>query len=194
MNFNLVEFYTSYGKISQLENTQNKEIVFVGRSNVGKSTLINKIFNRKSLARVSSTPGKTATINFFKLDDIFFVDLPGYGYAKVSKTEKAKWSTLINGYFTSNRNISLVIQLVDIRHKPSEDDINMYNYLKENNFNFIIVLTKLDKIKKSQINQRIEEIRKFLYLDSLEHYFCVSSIKNLGFDELRNFITNFVER
>ena len=112
MNFNKAEFYASYGKFSQIPPCEGIEIAFVGRSNVGKSTLINKLFNRKNLARVSSVPGKTATINFYKLENIFFADLPGYGYAKVSKSEKQRWSELIEGYLNSDRDFYLVFCLL----------------------------------------------------------------------------------
>lgn len=108
MNFNKAEFYASYGQYKQIPPAEKVEIAFAGRSNVGKSSLINKIFNRKSLARVSSVPGKTATINFYKIDDCFMVDLPGYGYAKIAKSDKLRWSSLIEGYLMSDRDIALV--------------------------------------------------------------------------------------
>ena len=123
------------------------EIAFAGRSNVGKSTLINKIFNRKNLARVSSVPGKTATINFYGLENVFFVDLPGYGYAKVAKSEKRRWSELIEGYLNSGRDLRLVFLLIDMRHAPSADDLHMINYLIDAELPFVIILTKADKLK-----------------------------------------------
>ena len=129
MNFNKAEFYASYGQYKQIPPAEKVEIAFAGRSNVGKSSLINKIFNRKSLARVSSVPGKTATINFYKIDDCFMVDLPGYGYAKIAKSDKLRWSSLIEGYLMSDRDIALVFQLIDIRHAPSADDIHMINFM-----------------------------------------------------------------
>jgi len=150
MNYNNVEFHSSYGVASQLPASGKTEIVFAGRSNVGKSTLLNKLFNRKSLARVSSVPGKTVTINFFSLEDLFFVDLPGYGYAKVSKSEKERWGKLIENYFSSERNIGLVFQLVDMRHKPTQDDLQMLEFLKETGLPFAVVLTKADKLNKTQ--------------------------------------------
>ncbi|MEG0457375.1 MAG: ribosome biogenesis GTP-binding protein YihA/YsxC, partial [Oscillospiraceae bacterium] len=143
MNFNNAEFYTSFGNKNQLPESDRIEIVFSGRSNVGKSSLINKILNRKSIARVSSMPGKTITINFFSLEHIFLVDLPGYGFAKVSKGEKNRWSNLIESYLgDENRKIGLIIQLVDIRHSPTSDDLHMISFLIENEFPFIIALTK----------------------------------------------------
>ena len=122
MNYNKAEFFASYGKFSQIPPCTGIEIAFAGRSNVGKSTLINKLFNRKNLARVSSVPGKTATINFYKLENIFFADLPGYGYAKVSRSEKDRWSDLIEGYLNSDRDFYLIFLLIDMRHAPSADD------------------------------------------------------------------------
>lgn len=159
MNFNNAKFLTSYGKFSQIPKSDRTEIAFAGRSNVGKSSLINKIFNRKSLARVSATPGKTATINFYELDNIHFVDLPGYGYAKVSKTEKQRWSALIEGYLQSDRELDLVFQLVDFRHPPTADDILMINFLIDSEIPFVIALTKADKLKKTQRAERLKKLQ-----------------------------------
>lgn len=159
MNFSNAKFLTSYGKFSQLPKSDRIEIAFAGRSNVGKSSLINKIFNRKSLARVSATPGKTATINFYELDNIHFVDLPGYGYAKVSKTEKQRWSALIEGYLQSDRELDLVFQLVDFRHPPTADDILMINFLIDSEIPFVIALTKADKLKKTQRAERLKKLQ-----------------------------------
>ena len=122
MNYNKVEFEAAFGTLKQIPESDLPEIVFAGRSNVGKSSMLNRLFNRKNLARVSSMPGKTITINFFKVENVRIVDLPGYGYAKVAKGEKRRWAEMIEGYFQSPRNIKLVVQLVDMRHKPSEDD------------------------------------------------------------------------
>lgn len=159
MNFNKAEFLTSYGKYSQIPPSDRVEIAFSGRSNVGKSSLINKIFNRKSLARVSATPGKTVTINFYELENIYIVDLPGYGYAKVSKTEKQRWAGLIEGYLQADRELGLVFQLVDFRHPPTADDIMMINFLIDSELPFVIVLTKADKLKKSQREARMEALK-----------------------------------
>ena len=156
MNFNNAKFVTSFGRLSQLPESDRPEICFSGRSNVGKSTLINKVLGRKSLARVSATPGKTVTINFFELDGIYLADLPGYGYAKVSKSEKRGWGQLIGGYLAdTDRQLALVIQLVDMRHPPSADDLQMINYLIDNELPFIIVLTKADKLKKTAREERM---------------------------------------
>lgn len=162
MNFNKAEFLTSYGKYSQIPQSDRVEIAFSGRSNVGKSSLINKIFNRKSLARVSATPGKTVTINFYGLENIYIVDLPGYGYAKVSKTEKQRWAGLIEGYLQADRDLGLVFQLVDFRHPPTADDIMMINFLIDSELPFVIVLTKADKLKKTQREARMEALQNEL--------------------------------
>ena len=156
MNFSDVKFETSFGQPGQLPPCDRPEIAFCGRSNVGKSSMINKLFNRKGLARVSSVPGKTGTVNFFSLGEVRFADLPGYGYAKVSKSEKQRWSKLMEGYFTSGRNLSLVCLLLDIRHSPSADDQVMLNFLRESGSHFTIVLTKSDKLSKKQQQDRLE--------------------------------------
>ncbi len=156
MNFYNVKFETSFGLASQLPPSNRMEIAFSGRSNVGKSSLINKIFNRKALARVSATPGKTATINFFSLENLYFADLPGYGYAKVARNETRRWADLVETYFNSGRDIALVMQLVDMRHAPSKDDLMMIDFLIENEFPFIIVLTKSDKLNKTERQKRLE--------------------------------------
>ena len=143
MNFNKAEFIASYGISTQLIQDDLPEIAFAGRSNVGKSSLLNKLFNRKNLARVSSVPGKTVTVNFYNVDGNRFVDLPGYGYAKISKSEKDRFSELMEGYFQSGRNIKLVVQLVDMRHKPSADDIGMiYVNVRGNRYQFFFMSEK----------------------------------------------------
>lgn len=151
MNFNKAEFYTSFGSFKQIPPSEKIEIAFSGRSNVGKSSLINKLFNRKALARVSAVPGKTATINFFSLENVYFVDLPGYGYAKVSKGEKERWNDLIGGYLNDDsRSLELVFQLIDFRHPPTKDDVMMVNFLIDSGTPFVVVLTKADKLSKKQ--------------------------------------------
>ena len=148
-------FETSVGLKSQLPKDTLPEIVFSGRSNVGKSTLINTLLRRKNLARTSATPGKTATINFYKLDTMRFVDLPGYGYAKVAKDEKRKWGELIEGYFAEERDLRLVIQLCDMRHDPTADDRQMIEFMAENGLPFLVVLTKADKLNKTERAARL---------------------------------------
>ncbi len=162
MHFNNVEFETSFGVPKQLPLSDDPEIAFAGRSNVGKSSLLNKILNRKNLARTSSMPGKTITINFFKGVGFRLVDLPGYGYAKVSQTEKTRWAGLMEAYFKSSRDICLVVQLIDMRHKPSVDDYVMLNFLKESGYHFIIAMTKCDKLNKTQRLKRMQELEKEL--------------------------------
>lgn len=160
LNFQKADFTISYGISSQLPPSDNVEVAFAGRSNVGKSSAINKIFARKSLARVSCSPGKTATINFYRAcPGVDFVDLPGYGYAKVSKSEKERWSELIEGYFAQERNLRIVIQLLDMRHPPTEQDAQMMNFLIENEVPFIVALTKCDKLNKTQTAARLSKIR-----------------------------------
>ncbi|MEG1973235.1 MAG: ribosome biogenesis GTP-binding protein YihA/YsxC, partial [Oscillospiraceae bacterium] len=146
MNINNAKYEASFGVIEQILPCEGPEFAFAGRSNVGKSSLINKVLNRKSLARVSGMPGKTATINFYRLDNIRFVDLPGYGYAKVAKNEKSRFSDLINGYFEEERELELVFLLLDMRHLPNEDDKYMAAYLIENEIPFVAILTKCDKL------------------------------------------------
>ena len=185
MNYNKAEFERAYGISSQLPKSAEPEIAFAGRSNVGKSSLLNKLFNRKSLARVSSVPGKTITINFYDVDNVKFVDLPGYGYAKISKQEKQRFSELMEGYFKSSRNIKLVVQLVDMRHKPSADDFGMLEFMKEMDIPFIIVMTKADKLNKTQFNKRLEESKN----EFADYKNCTvipfSSLSGLGLDEIK---------
>ena len=188
MNFNKAEFLTSYGKFSQIPKSERIEIAFSGRSNVGKSSLINKILNRKNLARVSSMPGKTATINFFTLENIYLVDLPGYGYAKVAKTEKSRWAELIEGYLHDDRDMALVFQLIDIRHAPSADDLQMINFLIDNKIPFSIVFTKADKLSKRQREDRFEGFKKEIpYFDEI-NTISFSSKTAEGVEEIRGII------
>lgn len=188
MRFDLIEFTKSYGTAEQLKYSSVPEIVFSGRSNVGKSSLINKLFNRKSLARVSSQPGKTITVNFFKGDGVNFVDLPGYGYAKRSYSEKERWADLMESYFNSGRNIDLVIQLVDSRHKPSKDDYVMLDFLKEGGFNTVIILTKIDKLNKTERNKRLKELEEELKDYPEMKRIVFSSVNGEGVENLRKFI------
>ena len=188
MNYNKAEFSAAYGPFSQLPPCERIEIAFAGRSNVGKSTLINKIFNRKNLARVSSVPGKTATINFYGLENVYFVDLPGYGYAKIAKSEKRRWSELIEGYLNSDRDIRLIFQLIDMRHAPSADDIHMINYLVEAQLPFIIILTKADKLKKMQRIERMEAFKTEIPYFNDIHIIPFSSQTFEGVEEVRSII------
>lgn len=159
MNLQDAAFEAAYGTFAQLPTSDLPEIAFSGRSNVGKSSLLNRLFNRKSLARVSSVPGKTVTINFYSVGDVRFVDLPGYGYAKVPKAEKIRWAEMMEGYFNSDRNIKLVVQLVDMRHPPTKDDLQMLSFLRENKIPFVVALTKSDKLNKTEYAQRLKSVQ-----------------------------------
>ena len=192
MNFNKVQFERSFGTSKQLPPSTLPEIAFAGRSNVGKSSLLNTLFNRKGLAKVSQTPGKTSTINFFLTDEARFVDLPGYGYAKVSKSERERWAELIEGYFNQDRNFALVCSLVDIRHPASELDENMINFLQEAELPFLIVLTKGDKLSKSKCLQQRAAIKRQLQLADDVPMVITSSLKKSGMDELRREIAKNV--
>ncbi len=162
MNIQSAVFEAAAGMVEQLPESTLPEIAISGHSNVGKSSLINRILNRKALARTSATPGKTATINFYRLEELRLVDLPGYGYAKVSQSEKKRWGELINGYFQQERDMRLVIQLIDMRHKPTKDDYMMLDFLVDNGLPFVVVLTKADKLKKTERLKREEQIKQEL--------------------------------
>lgn len=192
MRFDKIDFAASYGISSQLPVSDIPEVVFSGRSNVGKSSLINKVFNRKNLARVSSTPGKTITINFFKGDGVNFVDLPGYGYAKRDQKEKERWAELMEGYFQSGRNIGLVIQLIDMRHAPSEDDMTMLKFLREAEIPFIIVLTKSDKLNKSETEKRMREVAEELSAFEDITKIPFSAMSGAGTEKIKNEIEGVI--
>ena len=191
MNFNKVEFEAAFGTLSQIPESTVTEIAFAGRSNVGKSSMLNKLFNRKNLARVSSVPGKTITINFYRTEDVRIVDLPGYGYAKVAKGEKRRWAEMMEGYFQNERNLKLVVQLVDMRHKPSEDDYITMRFLQDASLPFIVAATKSDKLNKTQYKERSEALREELaeFGDSLV-IIPFSSEKGDGVDALKEQIEN----
>lgn len=193
MNFNKAEFIRSYGEYSQLPPSERTEIAFAGRSNVGKSSLINKVFNRKNLARVSSVPGKTATINFYGLENIYLVDLPGYGYAKVAKSDKVRWSGLIEGYLHDDRDLALIFQLIDMRHPPTADDLQMIDFLIESEIPFAIVFTKADKLSKTQREERrkgfSEEIPCFGDIVSVEF----SAQTGEGVEDIRRIIEELAQ-
>jgi GTP-binding protein len=162
MNYHKVQFLTSYGRADQLPPSEKPEVVFAGRSNVGKSSLLNRLFQQKGLARVSATPGKTATINFFGTQSLIFADLPGYGYAKVSRGEKLRWAALMEGYFAQDRDIALVLSLMDSRHPPSREDLGMLDFLVDQELPFVVVLTKIDKLSSRQRQERLEAFRREL--------------------------------
>ena len=178
------EFTISYGLASQLPPPERPEFVFSGRSNVGKSSLINKLCNRKKLARVSATPGKTATINFYGAGDVHLVDLPGYGYAKTSRSERRRWDELINGYFDQGRPVALLMQLLDCRHAPSKDDVGMLEYLTYHCIPFVATLTKADKFKPSQHDRIVAEFTEALKKYSCSGIYLASAEKGLGIEAL----------
>lgn len=189
VNFHNAQFKRAYGTSSQLGRGCLPEVAVCGRSNVGKSSLLNKLMFRKNLAKVSSKPGKTATVNFYEIDKkINLVDLPGYGYAATAKSEKSRWSELIDGYFDQDRPFSMVLSLVDIRHEAQKLDIAMMSYLLSRELPFAVVLTKADKLSKSKQNQMRSKIRKQLDLPEEVKILMTSSEKNEGIEELRQFI------
>ena len=170
------------------------EIAFAGRSNVGKSSLFNTMVNRRNFARVSGSPGKTRTINFFEINGAFrIVDLPGYGYAKVSKSLSKDWGPMMERYLESRKNLVKVIQLVDIRHKPSKQDVQMYEYLKYHGLAGIVVATKSDKISRNEAAKTSAVIRRTLGMKPEEPLIAVSSLKKTGYDRLIDEIENLVE-
>ncbi len=193
MNYHNIVFETSFGLSTQLPPSDLAEIAFAGRSNVGKSSMINKLFNRKGLARVSATPGKTATINFFRLEPVRFVDLPGYGYAKVSRGEKQRWAGLMEGYFNTGRSIELVFQLVDMRHPPSKDDLQMIDFLIQNELPFVIILTKKDKLSKREQAERLEKLKEEVpYADQIT-MIPFSAVTGEGLEEIKGIIDEIAQ-
>ncbi len=187
IHYEQVRYLASYGTVEQLPQSKAPEVSFVGRSNVGKSSLINKLFNRKSLAKVSGKPGKTANINFFEADGIHFVDLPGYGFAQRSQAEKQRWADLIDAYFTSERSHNLVIALVDIRLDAQALDLQMIDYLKGAGLPFIIALTKADKLSRQKQQAQLRKLAAAFDVDEMA---CVitSAQTGLGIDTLKRFI------
>ena len=192
MNYNQADFKASYGLFSQLPDSDRPELVFSGRSNVGKSSLINKLCNRKKLARVSSTPGKTATINFYEVGDVYFVDLPGYGYARTSASERKRWDELINGYFESDRQRTVVVQLLDCRHAPSADDMQMMEYLRYHQMPFVAALTKADKLKKSQLAATFDEFETICGPYGCQGVVLTSAENGYGIEELKTVLESFL--
>ena len=193
MRYDKAEFKAAYGTFGQLPESNLPEIAFAGRSNVGKSSLLNRLFGRKNLARVSSVPGKTITINFYQVDEYNFVDLPGYGYAKVAKTEKDRWAEMMEGYFNSDRNIKLVVQLVDMRHPPTKDDIMMMEFLQSMGYEFIVVMTKSDKLKKKKdYNERIEKSKQEMSFLPSERLIPFSSETGAGLEIVKKYIEEYL--
>ena len=190
VNFHNSEFAAAYGTSKQIPGGVLPEIAVCGRSNVGKSSLLNKLMYRKNLAKVSSKPGKTATVNFYQIDKkIHLVDLPGYGYAAKAKSEKERWSELIDGYFDQDRPFAMVLSLVDIRHEATKLDIAMMSYLLSRELPFAVVLTKADKLSRNQQNKMESVIRRQLQLPKEVQILKTSSEKNDGIEDLRRFIS-----
>lgn len=188
------EFIISAVKPNQFPVDDRPEIAFVGRSNVGKSSLINTVTNRKKLVKVSGTPGKTRLVNFFLMNNSFyFVDLPGYGYAKISKSEKAKWGKMIEGYLLNRPQLKKVVLLIDCRHKPTKDDIMMYDWIKYYGIEIVLVGTKKDKISKIVLQKNDKVIRETLKLDKSDKITYFSSLKKEGIEELLDRIEEGIE-
>ncbi len=183
MKYENASFEICAGKLDQLPESTLPEIVFSGRSNVGKSSLINKTLNRKSLARVSATPGKTGTINFYRLPACRLVDLPGYGYAKVSQSEKLRWAELVEGYLNMQRNVALLVQIIDMRHAPTDDDLHMIDFISNAGYPFLVAATKCDKLNKTQYAAQLQELSEQLPGVAI---LPVSSVRGTGIEELRS--------
>lgn len=198
MQINKSELEAVAVKSAQYPESSVPEIAFAGRSNVGKSSLLNLLTRRKNLARVSGSPGKTRTINFYRINDEFrIVDLPGYGYARVSKSESEKWGAMMESYLENREGLLKVIQLVDIRHKPSAQDVQMYDYLKYFDLDGIVVATKADKVSSNQRSKNILEIRKTLGMSKADKIIPVSALKKSGhevlLDEIEKLLENYGE-
>lgn len=185
IDFNGFTYEKSFGSASQLPPATLPEIAFSGRSNVGKSSLINKLCNKKGLAKTSSVPGKTVTVNFFKSGNVRLVDLPGYGYAKRPDAERRRWAELMEAYFNTGREIRLVVQLIDMRHAPSADDKTMLDFLNKSGYKYIIALTKADKLKPTELKKRREEIVGELSEAQAVAIIETSAEKNTGINELK---------
>lgn len=194
MKYETFAFETSFGRPEQLTPSDLPEIAFAGRSNVGKSSLLNKLLGRKNLARVSSVPGKTATINFFKGEGVRLVDLPGYGYAKVSRDEKKRWAALMEAYFQMQRDLRLVVQLTDMRHPITRDDRSMMEFLTFHHIPFVVVLTKSDKLNKGETQARLQQIPQELDGFSPLAVIPFSALQGNGVPELKRAIEDALAR
>ena len=190
-----VSLETVIGVTSKIQQNHMPEIAFAGKSNVGKSSLINALMNRKSLARTSSQPGKTQTINFYNInDELYFVDLPGYGYAKVSQQEKEKWGKMVEKYLRQSKVLRAVFLLVDIRHDPSANDKVMYDWILSNGFHPIIIATKADKINRSQLQKQIKAVKQGLGVDKDTIVIPFSAQTKQGRDEIYELIDSMMEQ
>ena len=194
MKVTSVNLETVCGITSKLPENDKLEVAFAGRSNVGKSSLINALMNRKSYARTSQQPGKTQTNNFYNINELlYFVDLPGYGYAKVSQDTVKKWGKMIDGYLHQSKVLRLVFLLVDIRHKPNQNDIQMYEWCVNYGFNPIIIATKSDKIKRSQLQKQIKQIKDALQVVDGTPVIPFSALNKSGRDEIWEYIDMMYE-
>lgn len=194
MKIKSAELETVCGITSTLPDNKQMEIAFAGRSNVGKSTLINGLLNRKSLARTSSQPGKTQTINFYHINrEFYLVDLPGYGYAKVSRSVKEQWGKMIERYLKNSKTLRLLFLLVDIRHEPNRNDIQMYDWAVQYGFNPIIIATKSDKIKRSQLQKQLKVIRQALHTVEGTPVIPYTSMTKDGRDEIWGYVQDSLE-
>ena len=186
INFNQAEFVLSAVKPATFIRDGRPQVTFAGRSNVGKSSVINRLLNRKNFARVGATPGKTTQINYFRIDGkIYFTDLPGYGYAKVSKDERDRWGRLMENYFAEEGLITLGVLIVDVRHRPTADDVTMCDYFKSTQCPMVVVANKLDKLKKSEMATRKEEFERICAPYGCQAVVLTSAENGLGMDELR---------
>ncbi|HMN18296.1 MAG: YihA family ribosome biogenesis GTP-binding protein [Ignavibacteriota bacterium] len=188
--FEKQKFTASVYKLTDLPKSELPQIVLCGRSNVGKSSFINSLFNQKNLAKTSSTPGKTRSINFYDIDSTFFmVDLPGYGYAKVSQSDRQKWGKLINDFFAESKNIVLVFHLIDCRHNPTELDIKLNQMLKDLNLPYNVILNKSDKLKQSEVSKSVKSVVQFFpELIFNVNLFLYSSVKGTGKKEIKKLL------
>lgn len=189
-----VNLETVVGITSKFPENDKPEVAFAGKSNVGKSSLINALMNRKSLARTSSQPGKTQTINYYNINDaIYYVDLPGYGYANANESVKAKWGKMIEDYLHQSKQLRAVFLLIDIRHKPSENDCIMYDWVCNNGYAPIIIATKLDKIKRSQVAKQVKLIKETLQVEKGTVVIPFSATSKQGRDEIYEIIDQIIE-
>ncbi len=194
MKITRAEFLTSAAKKNQYPPEGPVEIAFAGRSNVGKSSLINLLTGRKNLAKVSGNPGKTRTINFFDIDGSWrIVDLPGYGYARVSKSESESWGKMMEDYLENRESLATVVQLIDCRHEPTAQDIQMFEYLRYYELSGIVVATKADKLSKNELSKNLAMIRRTLELDDNETLIAVSALKKTGVDSLLEEIGRYID-
>ena len=187
INYQNARFVASYGTLGQLPGPTTPEVSFAGRSNVGKSSLLNRLVGRKALAKVSSQPGKTANINFFDVDGITLVDLPGYGYAKVGKAERERWAGLIDGYYHQERSFNLVVSLVDIRHDAQKLDVQMLDFLRAEELPFVVALTKADKLSRPKQARARDTLARQFGIDR-EQLLVTSSETGQGIDDLKRLI------